>query len=309
MTTPITLSGRAAAAAHLTAFTAMALIATSFPIAAEITQALDPSVMMAVRFTMAVLLFAPIVHYRVGLVWPGFGGLWRYGLIAACMDAFFWTMYEGLRTTSSLNTAAISVTIPGFTAIFSAVLMRERMGWQRLTALAMGMIGAVWVVFRGDPERFIGLHLAYGDIIFFFGCIAMGLYATLVSVLHRGEPVLRLSFWIIVMAGVWFILAANVGLVNAPWGSVRLLEWSGLVWIVVGPTVITFFMIQSITIKIGGTRVQAYSYLIPAFVLLIDWGAGRGLPTAMTLPGIVIVLIASVIVQWGTPRYLARREG
>jgi hypothetical protein len=39
--------------------------------------------------------------------------------------------------------------------------------------------------------------------------------------------------------------------------------------------------------------------LIPAFVLVFDWALGRGLPTAMTIPGIIVVLLATLVVQRG----------
>ena len=64
-------------------------------------------------------------------------------------------------------------------------------------------------------------------------------------------------------------------------------------------TVISFFFFQYATPHIGPTRVLAYTYFIPAFVLLVDWVIGRGLPPLMTLPGIAIVLIASLIIQRG----------
>ena len=56
---------------------------------------------------------------------------------------------------------------------------------------------------------------------------------------------------------------------------------------------------QWTTLKIGATRVQAYSYMIPAFVLIIDWLSGRGLPGVMTIPGILIILGASFLIQRG----------
>jgi len=91
-------------------FGAMVLIATTFPVGDMITDAIEPTVLQSLRFVMASLIFAPFVIARVGLPWPGFSGLARYGAIAAAMDAFFWSMYEGLRTTDSLNTAVISTT-------------------------------------------------------------------------------------------------------------------------------------------------------------------------------------------------------
>ena len=62
---------------------------------------------------------------------------------------------------------------------------------------------------------------------------------------------------------------------------------------------ISFFLIQWSTIRIGPTRVQSYSYVLPAFVLAIDWAFGKGLPTTLTIPGIVIVLAASLVIQRG----------
>ena len=286
-------------AAHWLAFAAMVVIATTFPVGDMITDDIAPSVLQALRFVIATLIFAPIVALRTGLPWPGFSGLARFGAIAACMDVFFWTMYEGLRTTDSLNTGVISTTIPGFTALFSAMLLRERLGGRRLAALGLGMVGSAWVIFRGSPERLIALDFHYGDVLFLVGCVAMGLYATLVRFLHRGEPVMRMSFWIMALAGVWFLLAANVKLWTTDYGALGTGVWGGMLWLAVGPTVITFFMIQSSTIKIGATRVQTYSYFIPVFVILIDWALGRGLPPLITLPGVAIVLLASVVVQRG----------
>ena len=37
----------------------------------------------------------------------------------------------------------------------------------------------------------------------------------------------------------------------------------------------------------------------PAFVLAIDWALGKGLPSVLTIPGIVIVLAASLVIQRG----------
>ncbi|MBT3173190.1 MAG: hypothetical protein HN333_17365, partial [Rhodospirillaceae bacterium] len=58
-------------------------------------------------------------------------------------------------------------------------------------------------------------------------------------------------------------------------------------------------LFQYATPRMGPTRVLAYTYFIPAFVLLVDWAIGRGLPPVMTLPGIAIVLIASFVIQRG----------
>ena len=286
-------------AAHIVAVIGMFFIATIFSVGDEIADSMPASVLMTLRFGAAALLFAPYILWRHGIRWPGLSGLWRYGLLSLLSTIFFWSMFEGLKYTDSLNTSAISTSIPGFTAIYGAILMRERLGRYRSAALLLGLLGTLWVIFRGDPERLFALELNKGDALFFGGCISMGLYAALIPKLHRGEPVAVMSFWIMVMVAAMFTTVANVEFADIAWGRIEDSVWGSLAWLAIGPTMLTFFMIQSTSLVIGATRVQSYSYLIPAFVLVFDWALGRGLPTAMTIPGIIVVLLATLVVQRG----------
>ena len=56
---------------------------------------------------------------------------------------------------------------------------------------------------------------------------------------------------------------------------------------------------QWTTIRLGPTRVHSYSYLLPAFVLAIGWAFGKGLPSVLTVPGILIGLAASLVIRRG----------
>ncbi|MDE0387806.1 MAG: hypothetical protein OXI75_03810, partial [Rhodospirillales bacterium] len=80
---------------------------------------------------------------------------------------------------------------------------------------------------------------------------------------------------------------------------VPLFAYGGVVFVAICSTVIASFLMQWGTIRIGPTRVQSYSYILPALVLLIDWALGKGLPSMLTIPGVVIVLAASLVIQRG----------
>ncbi len=295
------------AGAHVLALLAMVIIATTFPIGDEIADAFDPGVLMFLRFGLGALLFVPVVALRGSFAWPTRRALAGYTAIAASLVGYFWCMFEALRYTDALNTAALSTIIPSFTALVGAFLVRERLGWHRLAALGLGLVGALWVIFRGDPARLVALELSRGDLIFFAGCIAMGFYGPFVQRFHRGEPIVVMTFWVLVCCAVLLLLISNVKLWSADWAGASLGVYGGIAWFAVGPTIITFFLIQATTLKIGATRVQAYTYVIPAFVLLMDWAMGRGLPTLMTLPGIAIVLLASLAIQRGAIKKGAAR--
>ena len=293
---------------HAAVFVAMFLISFSYPVGEAIANELDTGVLLFLRFVLAMAIFGPVVAWRYGIAWPGWRALAGYAAISTSLVAFFWCMFYGLRFTSALNTGAISTLIPGLTAIGGAILVGERLGWHRLAALGIGLIGALWVVFRGDWDRFVGLDLNKGDLIVFAGCIAMGFYSPLVKRYHRGEPVMVMTFWVVTMNAVWFLVLANSALWTMDWGAVPLFAYGGVAGIALLSTVISFFLMQWTTIRLGPTRVQSYSYLLPAFVLAIDWAIGKGLPSALTIPGILIVLAASLVIQRGEV-YAGRSAG
>ena len=288
--------------AHVLAFLMTAVISTSFPLGEHITHGLDPAVMMCIRFVVAALLMAPIVAWREGLSLPAPRAFLRYAALGAPLAFFFWCMFEALRYTSGLNTSALFTIVPGLSALFGAVLVGERLGSHRLAALFLGMIGALWIIFRGDPERLLALEVNIGDGIFLAGCVGFGIYGPLIKRLHRGEPTLVLTFWTLVAAALWLLAASNVMLWRSDWSGVEAVVWGGIVYLAIFPTIITFFITQYTTLRIGPTRVMAYSYALPAIVLLIDLALGKPAPPLLTVPGLAIVLAASLVVQRGAIR-------
>ncbi|MDE0389961.1 MAG: DMT family transporter [Rhodospirillales bacterium] len=288
--------------AHALAFLIIVVISTSFPLGEHITHGLDPAVMMCLRFVLAALLMAPIVAWREGLKLPSARSFVRYLALGAPLAFFFWCMFEALRTTSGLNTSAIFTIVPGLAALFGAVLVGERLGLHRLAALFLGMIGALWVIFRGDPGRLVNLEVNIGDGIFLAGCLGYAVYSSLIKFLHRGEPILVQSFWTMVAAALWLLAASNVKLWRTDWSGVEVVVLGGIVYLAVLPTLITFFLTQYTTLRLGPTRVQAYGYALPAIVLLLDLALGKPAPPLMTVPGLAIVLAASLVVQRGTIR-------
>ncbi|MBT3929065.1 MAG: DMT family transporter [Rhodospirillaceae bacterium] len=286
-------------AVHAVTLFANLMVSTSFPVGKEIAHAMEPGVLMLLRFVLAALIMGVFVYFRHGLVWPGTRALLRYALIALTVVIFFWCMFEALRYTSALNTSALFTTVPVLAAIFAFFLTGERLGSYRFAALALGLVGALWIIFRGDPERLLALDVNKGDVIFLAGCVAFGFYGVMIKSFHRGEPTAVMTFWILLCSAVFYVAIAAKDLAATKWLETDPIVYGGVAYLAVVSTVISFFLFQYATPRMGPTRVLAYTYFIPAFVLLVDWAIGRGLPPVMTLPGIAIVLIASFVIQRG----------
>lgn len=284
--------------AHLLMILATILIATSFPVVAAIADGLDSLVMTFLRFLLATVLFAPLVAWRYGLEVPRLRDLGRYAVISAFLVAFFWGMFVALRYTSALNTATIFSLAPALTAAVSAFLLGERLTGPARIALPVGVIGSVWVIFRGDPAALLALDLGWGDAIFLAATVAFGFYGPMVKRLHRGEPMAQMTFWTLLTGTGWLLLLSGPRLLEVAWGGVPISVFAGIAYLAVFTTVITFFISQWNTTVIGPTKVMSYTYLNPALVLMIGLTLGQDLPPFATYPGLMLTVAATIILQW-----------
>jgi len=284
---------------HVLMLVAATLVSTSFTVGKAIADGLDPAILTLVRFLIASLLFLPYIHRRYGLERPTLSDLGRYSIISGALVAFFWLMFLSLRWTTALNTSVIFTLVPGISGIYSAIILRERLGRYRLAALFLAMAGALWVIFQGDVSRLLTLDLGKGDLIFFYGCLFMAAYTPLVKLLHRGESMAVMTFWVLVTGTLWLLLLGGNRLMAVDWPHVELMVWSGIVYLAIFSTIITFFLTQIATIRLGPTRVMAYSYLYPPMVLGIDWLLGHGMPPLKTVAGLLLIVPAMIVVQRG----------
>jgi drug/metabolite transporter (DMT)-like permease len=283
---------------HCLMLVASIIVSSSFTVGAAITYGLQPSVLLLVRYVVAVVCLAPIVIVHHGFSLPPPRRLGGYTLISISTVGFFWCMFESLRYTSALNTSVIYTLVPGISGIYSAIFLKERLGRGRLWALFLGMTGALWVIFRGDIKRLLSLEVNYGDLLFLAGCFMMAAYTPLVKKVHRQESMVIMTFWVLVTGTFLLLLLSFSGLAAVDWQNVEIKVWAGIFYLAVFSTIITFYLTHVSTLYLGPTRVMAYSYFYPAFVLLINWGDGKGLPSYATLPGVAIVTLATIALQW-----------
>lgn len=275
------------------------LVSTSFTVGEAIAADLDPLVLTFVRFVLAVIVLAPYLYFRYGLR-VSVSLFLRCSVISGCLVLFFWCMFLALKYTTALNTSVIFALAPSISGVYAMILVKEKLGKPRLIALACGVCGVVWVIFRGDFSLLAAMQWNRGDLIFLGGCFAMGLYTPLVRLLHRGESMLVITFWVLVTGAVWLLLFGAKILFVTDWAAIVPKTWLGVGYLAVFTTVITFFLTQYCTLFLGPTRVMAYSYLYPALVLILDLLAGKGLPPLAVMPGVVIVLLAMAVLQYSS---------
>lgn len=292
-----------AARGHLAMLGFSALVAGSFSLGALVANDIAPSALNAVRFLIAALILGALALAGPGFSRAHFDAPWRYLMLGAIFALYFVLMFEGLKTAPPVSAGAVFTLTPLMTAGFAWILLRQHLTRRMALALGIGGLGAVWVIFRADLAALLSFAPGRGEAVYFLGCVAHALFTPLLRRTNRGEPGLVVTT--LVMAG-GFVVLAVLG-----WGELHTTDWGGLsvtVWVAIGYTAVfasavTFFLLQYAAQCLPSSKVMAYTYLTPSWIILWEIGLGHGLPGALVIPGVGLsaLALALLLKDQGTP--------
>ncbi len=283
--------------AHGLLWLATLLVAGSFVAAAPLAQLINPYSLTLLRFLLAALVLAPVVLLNPALRPRLLPVLPRTLIISFLFSSFFVCMFEALRTTSALNTAAIYTLVPMITALLSIFLLGERLSLKRTLVYGLGIVGACWVIFRGELDALLSLRLNQGDLMFLLGTLLMGGYAVSMRKLYRGDPMIVLVFGILLGGTFWMTLALLITGSSLDWQRLDLEAFGYMAYLVLGATLATVYIFQRATVVLSPNRVNAYVYLNPACVALLALILGQGEIPLAVVPGIAISAVATLVLQ------------
>ena len=272
-----------------------ALVAGSFSLGGQIANEIAPAALNAVRFALSAAVVGAVIWARGGGIATLTGALsapWRYGLLGVLFAIYFVTMLEGLKTAPPVSAAAVFTLTPVMSGIFGYLLLRQLFGARIMVALGLGAMGALWVIFRADIAALMAFEIGRGEVIFFWGCIAHAAYTPLVRVLNRGEPILVFTFWTLSFSTVIIWVWGWRDLVATDWGALRPLVWITLLYVAIAASAMTVFLVQFASMRLPSSKVMAYTYLTPSWVLIWELGLGQPMPPMAVLGGIALTFVA-----------------
>ena len=177
----------------------------------------------------------------------------------------------------------------------TGLILRQITGPRLALALAMGGLGSLWVIFRGDMSALARMEFGRGEAIYLVGCAAHALYTPVVRRLNRGESPVVSTFATLV-AGTAILLFWGWGAIRATdWANMPPIVWFTLVYVALFATAATVVLVQFASLRLPAAKVMAYTYLTPAWVILLEGLLTGGLPDEDGLPGIAAITLALVM--------------
>ncbi len=277
---------------HLAMLAFSGLVAGSFSLGGQVAAEIAPTALNAVRFGIAAVIMGAVVWARGGVAREALHAPWRYLVLGGLFAVYFVLMFEGLKTAPPVSAAAVFTLTPLMSALFGWVVLRQVVGGRIAMALLVGGVGAAWVIFRADLSAVLAFEIGRGEVIYFVGCIAHALYTPMVRVLNRGESALVFSFLtLLACAGTIAIWGAG-DMVATDWGALRPMVWIAIAYTAVFASALTVFLIQFASLRLPSSKVMAYTYLTPSWVILWEIALGQPVPAVLVLGGVGLTVLA-----------------
>ncbi|MFD0978874.1 DMT family transporter [Tropicimonas aquimaris] len=284
---------------HLAMLLFSALVAGSFSLGALAADEIAPTALNAARFAIAAALIAVAALATTGLPRSAFRAPWRYLVLGGLFSIYFVTMFEGLKTAPPVSSAAVFTLTPLIAAGFGWMLERQRMTGRIALALAIGAAGALWVIFRADIGALLAFEIGRGEEIFFWGCVAHAAYTPMVPRLNRGEPPVVFTFGTLLASCLLLFVYGWTDIMATDWAALPAIVWITLIYVATIGAAVTFVLVQYAAMRLPASKVMAYTYLVPTWVIGWEVALGQPMPPLLVMAGVGLTVLALVLLVEG----------
>ena len=259
--------------------------------------------LMFLRAILVVLILVTwaVLRKRSDIIKPK---RWKWPIIRAflmsCAYSFF---YASLPFAALAQAASCFFTAPIFTCFFAAVILREKIGFWRISSILIGFFGVLYIIQPGTSNM---------QAVLFLPVLAGASYA-LAVVITRGfcadYPYLSLTiihnaFYALVGAFmVTFIpvlpFSAELKAAN-PFVLSGWLQLTSVILVMIGITSLTHILAMTSSIRAyqiaDSSFVAPFEYTYLVFAILIDYIVWQYLPNTEGLIGLTMVISAGVLI-------------
>lgn len=229
----------------------------------------------ALRFWIAVpCIFVILKWMQPQAIWPsrkqlwpmiglGFGGMFLYHIL------FFMSM--GL--SSAINASVIGASMPGFTALFAVILLKEYVRPIQALGIVLAFIGVVAVA--SDGSWYVLSHMQFntGDLYMLAAVVCFSLYSIgirLAMIRYAISPYMMTAYTFLTCA----ICATPFGLYDALMGrltGVSVVAWLSVAYMAIFASVMGY-LFQMISVhKIGPSQTAIFMNLTPVFATIMAY--------------------------------------
>lgn len=231
---------------------------------------IPPVTMSFWRWFLALMVLLPFTWRQTQRDWPVIKQHWK--IIVALgtfgIASFNTLLYTAAHTTSALNIALTQSVMPVVIVMISFVFYRERITVLQFATIILCMLGAGYIVIRGDWQRLSQLQFVSGDLLMLLAVILYALY----SVLLRQRPQIhQLSFLTATFSvGVVLLFPLYIWeMQQVPLPQLTRPIIISLTYLALLPSIASYLLWNKGVHQIGANRAGLFINLIPLFASVL----------------------------------------
>jgi drug/metabolite transporter (DMT)-like permease len=198
----------------------------------------------------------------------------------------------GLRSTTPVSAALLSLTIPVFTAALAVGFRVERPSVRLGVGLGVAVCGVLWLTGIRTIDR--------GAVLVTVNSLCYALYLVLSRGLLRRLGAFTVITWVFVWGALIFAPVGLPALVRAvPVWTPR--AWAFVAWIVAMPTIVAYLANAWALARSTPTLVTIYIFLQPLLAAALAWVQMGTPPSERTLVSGLLILIGVALVATRPP--------
>ncbi|MBL8382177.1 MAG: DMT family transporter [Burkholderiales bacterium] len=258
--------------------------------------ALSPSGFLVARYLIMPACALLLLLWRFGARWPRLSR--RDLLLVAWVGFVGHSVHIGMVTwgihwSTAFSSSLILACGPIFTLIILRAMGVERLHRWQVVGVGIACLGVL--VFLSDKLLGGQWRATGGDLFLLLAASVFSYYTVAVKPLVERHGAVTVMAYATLLGGVPILLAAAPTGLAAPWGTLSMLGWAGLLWSIVMSSFVGWLLWAWVNAVRGVARTAPLQYLMPPTAALVAWvftderfGAVKMAGAAITLAGVAV---------------------
>ena len=206
---------------------------------------------------------------------------------------------EGLQRAGPINAVVMIVIVPAMTLLFGAVLGRERPNLRRRLGVLVTMVGILILV---RAERFdLSSETLVGNLLFVGNTASYALYLVLAKPVVARVGALATVGWIFVFGAMEALPWTGPAVLSTDWTGLSPGAYGALAFILVGPTIGTYFLNAYALKHVDASVVAIFIGLQPIVGAVGAWLALGQVPSPRTGLAATVIVGGVLLTSIRTP--------
>jgi drug/metabolite transporter (DMT)-like permease len=176
--------------------------------------------------------------------------------------------FTGLNHTTPVDAAIINSANPIMVLLFSAWILKEKIGTSRLGGILMGAVGALILILFGNPLATKAGHFN-GNMFILVNTAAWSLYLVISKPLMVKYNPFILMKWMFLIGFIGIFPFSIRQALLIDFASFDSYTWFSILYVIIGTTFMAYFFITYSLKRLSSAVVAYYTYLQPVLVAAI----------------------------------------